>query len=259
MNIIGRQIEHNRFGKGKIVQVDGCKIDAVFSCGEKHFMLGKEFFGCIEGTNCKTKEYLHKMFDECQNYSKKERNITYKDIIVDKNRNYWRYRSGAMDKSKIDGPEGQIMNWNMDLIRGEVQHQLQNVKSRETYGSLEEVKDTRSDNPGRCHDAWVFCKDMRIGDVIVAVAEGDNILDLGIVCGEYEFHGENEYRRHVRKVEWLALKEIPVRIQSGIGQSALKIFSLGDDENNSEVILKKILFHWKEELLERKIIEIMAA
>lgn len=137
--------------------------------------------------------------------------------------NYWKYRPGNLDNK---GDEGFDKNWEEDLSQGVMNQKQEHLGDIHQYKSEEELHKARQENSGRVRNAWVFCNEMRIGDIVIVCKAKDEVVGIGRVIGEYFYCDNDLTRYHKRRVDWLSTEHF--HIDHGLLQGSFARYNLSN-------------------------------
>lgn len=116
----------------------------------------------------------------------------------------WLYSPGEDASMWDDCQKNGIMSigWNEigDLNQFETKEDLEAA-----YDEAYSDTGTSGSNSKLC--LWVFCRDLRVGDIVYAKKGLSKIIGRGIVESEYNFDPERNAYRHTRKVKWTHIGE----------------------------------------------------
>lgn len=75
-----------------------------------------------------------------------------------------------------------------------------------------------------------FIKRMQIGDIVFSCYSASTIDAIGVITGEYEWHGEYEYFRRLRKVKWIVkdIRENIIDINGGTSMTLASVYRLSN-------------------------------
>lgn len=75
-----------------------------------------------------------------------------------------------------------------------------------------------------------FINRMQIGDIVFSCYSASTIDAIGVVTGEYEWHGEYEYFRRLRKVKWIVkgIRENIIDINGGTAMTLASVYRLSN-------------------------------
>ena len=117
-------------------------------------------------------------------------------------RNYWKFAPGP-----------HAVKWDEFYREGIMAISWEKAKDLNIYTSTEELAEALGiDDPERSNEVFNIenFRDASIGDIVVANRGKNEAVGIGVIEGAYEYHPEKGDFSHVRKVNWLVNKPIPV-------------------------------------------------
>lgn len=130
-----------------------------------------------------------------------------KNKVVELNqklKNYWKFAPGQ-----------HAFKWEEFYREGimAISWKKANLKDLKEYSSTEELAEALGvDDPENSNEVFNIenFRDASIGDIVIANRGKNEAIGIGVIGGPYEYHPEKSDFSHVRKVNWLVNKPIPV-------------------------------------------------
>jgi MoxR-like ATPase len=130
-----------------------------------------------------------------------------KNKVVELNqrlRNYWKFAPGQ-----------HAVKWEEFCREGimAISWKEANLKDLRTYSSTEALAEALGvEDPENSNEVFNIenFRDASIGDIVIANRGKREAIGIGVIKGAYEYHPEKNDFSHVRKVNWLVTKPIPV-------------------------------------------------
>lgn len=247
MDCVGKNVVHDKFGNGTIIAARKNEITVKFLVGNKRFIYPDAFENgflrfCRKADQTGVERDIKNLAAEKTAAAEEVPAKTFahkpqeKIASIDESRGYWKYRSGNLENGKPPTGEELVPNWAKDIAQAVMQQKLEDVGDIRLYNTKDDLAEKRKiegwDNPGRVTNAWNFCHEMQVGDIVFSIGHGHEVFAVGIVDGDYFYQEGDGTRYHKRKVKWFLETQ---QIEHGFQQGSLSRFDLKNERSREKL------------------------